>query len=68
MRQVGAFIDEVVKISKNVQSTSGKKLKEFQEGLEKSDEIKNLAKEVESFASQFDIPGFDATKIKIWNE
>jgi len=29
MRQVGAYLDEVVKISKKVQETSGKKLKEF---------------------------------------
>jgi hypothetical protein len=29
----------------------------------KSENIKTLAKEVEDFASQFDIPGFDATKI-----
>lgn len=65
MKQVGAFLDDVVKVSKKVQETSGKKLKEFQEGLEKSEDIKKLAKEVEEFASQFDIPGFDATKIKI---
>jgi hypothetical protein len=31
--------------------------------LVKSDKIKSLAKEVEEFASQFDIPGFDAKKI-----
>lgn len=36
MRQVGAFIDELVKISKKIQETSGKKLKEFQDGLTKS--------------------------------
>jgi len=29
MRQVGVFIDEIIKISKNVQEKSGKKLKEF---------------------------------------
>ncbi|CDW80992.1 serine hydroxymethyltransferase [Stylonychia lemnae] len=63
MKQVGVFIDETIKISKKIQETSGKKLKEFQEGLEKSAEIKQLAQEVEKFASQFDIPGFDATKI-----
>jgi hypothetical protein len=32
--------------------------------LVKSEKIKILAKEVEEFASQFDIPGFDATKIE----
>lgn len=40
MKQVGFFIDETIKISKQIQSTSGKKLKDFQENLEKSSEIK----------------------------
>ena len=65
MKQVGVFLDQLVKISKNVQDKSGKKLKEFQDGLSKSSEIQALAKEVEDFASQFDIPGFDATKIDV---
>lgn len=63
MKQVGFFLDETIKISKHIQSTSGKKLKDFQDGLEKSTEIKQLAQEVEKFASQFDIPGFDARNI-----
>ena len=36
MRQVGKFLDDVVKISKQVQDKSGKKLKEFQEAIVKS--------------------------------
>lgn len=63
MVEVAKFLDEIVKISKKVQENSGKKLKEFQDGLEKSEDIKKLAKNVEEFASQFDIPGFDARKI-----
>lgn len=51
MRKVASFLDETIKISKKVQETSGKKLKEFQDGLVKSEDIKNLAKEVEEFAS-----------------
>ena len=51
MRQVGVFLDQLVKVSKQVQEKSGKKLKEFQDGLSKSSEIHALAKEVEDFAS-----------------
>jgi glycine hydroxymethyltransferase len=47
-----------------VQKQSGsKKLKDFQDALGKEQGIKDLAREVEDFASQFDIPGFDASKI-----
>jgi glycine hydroxymethyltransferase len=61
---VGVFLDKLIKVCKDVQEKSGsKKLKDFQDALEKSQDIKTLAGEVEEFASQFDIPGFDATKI-----
>jgi glycine hydroxymethyltransferase len=64
MRQVGAFIDKLITECKAVQEKSGsKKLKDFQDALAKSSQIKALAAEVEEFASQFDIPGFDANKI-----
>lgn len=63
MKQVAAFLDELISISKKIQETSGKKLKEFQEGLTKSQDIVKLGKEVEEFASQFDIPGFDPKDI-----
>ncbi len=64
MRQVGVFLDKLIHVCKEVQDASGsKKLKDFQDALVKSDKIKSLAKEVEDFASQFDIPGFDASKI-----
>ena len=39
MRQVGAFLDEVVKVSKKIQETSGKKLKDFTDNLSKSSEV-----------------------------
>jgi glycine hydroxymethyltransferase len=64
MRQVGEFIDHLITECKQVQEKSGsKKLKDFQDALVKSEQIKTLANEVEAFASQFDIPGFDASKI-----
>ena len=43
MKQVGFFLNETIKISRKIQETSGKKLKDFQDGLEKSVEIKQLA-------------------------
>lgn len=64
MRQVGAFIDRLVQQCVHVQKQSGsKKLKDFQDALVKDSGIAQLGREVEDFASQFDIPGFDATKI-----
>ena len=64
MRQVGVFLDRLVGLCVQVQKQSGsKKLKDFQDALAKEQGIKVLANEVEEFASQFDIPGFDATKI-----
>jgi glycine hydroxymethyltransferase len=63
MREVGRFIDEAIKISLAIQDKSGKKLTDFTNGLKTSEDIKKLNKEVHAFASQFDIPAFDATKI-----
>ena len=52
MRQVGAFIDNLIKVCKEVQESSGsKKLKDFQDALGKSEKIRTLGKEVEEFAS-----------------
>ena len=64
MVQVVKFIDQLIGISKRVQETSGKKLKDFQNNIAQDAELIQLGKEVEEFASQFDIPGFDATKIE----
>lgn len=63
MRQVGKFLDHLVTLSKQIQEKSGKKLKDFEDSLKKSEEVRTLGNEVEEFATQFDIPGFDPTKI-----
>lgn len=39
MREVGRFLDEVFKISLNIQNEKGKKLTEFRKGLKESKEI-----------------------------
>lgn len=47
-----------------MQEKSGaKKINEFVAALEKDGEVQKLAKEVESFASEFPIPGFEVGKI-----
>ena len=64
MKETARFIDEGFKISLDIQATKGKKLKDFNIGLTESKEIKALNTEVNNFASQFDIPGFDADSIE----
>jgi len=64
MLQVGEYIDDIFKISLDIQSKKGKKLADFKVGLAESAELKQLGEEVHKFSVQFDIPGFDATKIE----
>ena len=40
-----------------------KKLKDFVDQIDQSEEVKQLANEVEAFASQFPIPGFTVDKV-----
>jgi len=42
MREVGRFLDELFKISLNIQSEKGKKLTDFRKGLSESKEIEQL--------------------------
>jgi len=51
MREVGRFLDELFKISMNIQNEKGKKLTEFRKGLKESKEIEQLGIEVNAFAS-----------------
>lgn len=63
-RQVARFIDRAIKISLSVQEKSGaKKINEFVAAIEKDADVQKLAKEVEAFASEFPIPGFEVGKI-----
>jgi len=64
MKTLAGFLDKTIKICLRVQKNSGKKLKDFLQALHKEEEIKTLAKEVEEFSCQFDIPGFDPSKIE----
>lgn len=50
MREVGRFIDEIVKISLDIQAKKGKKLTEFKVGLDESKEILDLKEAVHDFS------------------
>jgi glycine hydroxymethyltransferase len=63
MGEVARFLDELFKISLDVQATKGKKLTDFKAGLVDNAALNQLGDEVHKFSVQFDIPGFDASKI-----
>merc|ERR1711959_332011 len=56
-KQIGEFLDRVVKISIRIQSQSGKKLKDFEEALKSDKEVDDLRKDVQAFAIGFGYPG-----------
>jgi glycine hydroxymethyltransferase len=55
--KVAEFLDRVVKIALKIQEEKGKKLKDFELGVQGNKEIEALRKDVESFASAFGYPG-----------
>jgi len=57
MDAVAGFLDRTTNICSSAQKKGGKNLKQFMNALQESDEIKILAKDVEEFATQFNIPG-----------
>jgi len=65
MKQVGQYLDDIFKISLDIQAKKGKKLSDFKAGLIDSREIADLKEEVHKFSVQFDIPGFKASEIDI---
>lgn len=53
-----------MKLSLDIQEKSGaKKITEFQTAIGNDAQVHKLAEEVEAFASQFPIPGFEVGKI-----
>ncbi|KAJ3425904.1 serine hydroxymethyltransferase [Anaeramoeba flamelloides] len=62
--QVAIFIDRTIKISLKIQEKSGRKLRDFIKQLDKpNEELEELKKDVEEFASQFPMPGFDKNEV-----
>merc|ERR1712228_575502 len=52
-KQIGDFLDRVIKISIRIQTASGKKLKDFEEALKTDKEVADLRKDVQGFATGF---------------
>merc|ERR1719230_2046216 len=56
-KKIGEFLDRCVKIALKVQEAKGKKLKDFEAGLDENEDIKALRGDVESWAIKFGYPG-----------
>ena len=57
--QIAEFLHEVLEECKSVQEKSGKLLKDFTVGIEKSDVIADIKARVEEWAGSFPMPGHD---------
>ncbi|KAL5498618.1 SHM1 [Sanghuangporus vaninii] len=63
--KVAEFLHRVVQLSLKLQKEAGSKLlKDFLRVAEKSDEVKQLRKEVREFARQWPLPGVDTVNIR----
>merc|ERR1719324_1343587 len=67
-RQIARFLDKCVKIALDVQKVTGKKLKDFENGLAENAEIKKLKSEVEAWAGKFGYPEPMPDKAQGWSE
>lgn len=59
MEKVGELIHRAIQIAISIQSKTGKLMKDFEVGTLSNPEIASLKEEVEAFARQFPMPGFD---------
>lgn len=56
--KVAAFLNEVLDLSKEIQASSGKALKDFIAALAVNPKVEDIRKRVEEFGSSFPMPGF----------
>merc|ERR1719251_744052 len=56
-KKIALFLDRCCQIALSVQKEKGKKLKDFELGLESNEAVKTLRNEVEAWASSFGYPG-----------
>lgn len=56
MEQVANFIHRATQIAVDIQSEKGKKIKDFEAGIEENQAILDLKKDVEAWAEQLDYP------------
>jgi glycine hydroxymethyltransferase len=65
--QIGEFLHEAVQIALEIQSTSGKMLKDFILALNGNERVLNLRDRVIAFATRLPMPGFDTSDLKYKN-
>jgi len=63
-RQVADFLHQAVQIALKLQATSGKLLKDFDIAVKNSADVKALKIAVQTFITQFPMPGFDVATMK----
>merc|ERR1712050_631865 len=56
-KKIASFLDRCCQIALKIQQEKGKKLKDFEAGLQGNADIECLKKEVEAWASGFGYPG-----------
>lgn len=61
MDQIAEFLTRGTKLGIKIQEKTGTKLNAFLAEMEKSQEVESLGKEVQKFAKQFSIPGFETS-------
>lgn len=63
-RQVADFLHEALQISLEIQAVTGANLRDFESALETNAAVKSLKKKVQTFITQFPMPGFDVATMK----
>ncbi|KAI8855023.1 serine hydroxymethyltransferase [Chytridium lagenaria] len=61
--QIAEFLHRAAQLALKVQEGTGKLIKDFVVALEKSEEVKALRHEVETFARRFPMPGFNPESV-----
>ena len=64
MVKISAFFDRAVKICQDIQQKHGVKLVDFMKGVPENIQLQSLRTEVETFAAEFPMPGFDCETMK----
>ena len=62
--EIAVFMDRALKIALQLQAKSGPKLRDFVNLLEGNEDIQQLRKDVNVFATSFPMPGFDPKEMK----
>ena len=62
--QIGEFLDQALHIALEIQKTTGKALKAFQDAVDASSEVRALREAVMTFSTGFPMPGFDVSAMR----